>query len=254
MKTTLVPCVLLLVLITPLQAGPRASASYSIVTDTADNGGRRTVSASYTNDGSAAGVAGISNVALPSEVVKHGYIGQLYESAALAGIASTKTHGGAGAFAINLPTSGNLGIECRSGGANNDHTLVFTFVNTLTGVSGASVTAGTGSIVSLGIGADAHQYVVNLTGVTNAQMIRVSLDNVTDSAGGNSSAVDAWMGVLLGDTTGNGSVNGSDVSQTRLQSGQALSGSNFRSDVTVNGLINGSDISSVKLKSGTALP
>ena len=53
------------------------------------------------------------------------------------------------------------------------------------------------------------------------------------------------MDVLLGDTTGNGAVNSSDISQTQSQSGQAATASNFREDVTVNGLINSSDISAV---------
>ena len=60
-------------------AGPRTSASYNIITDTADAGGRRATSASYTNDGSAGLVAGVSTVASPAETAKNGYIGQLYE-------------------------------------------------------------------------------------------------------------------------------------------------------------------------------
>jgi hypothetical protein len=52
----------------------------------------------------------------------------------------------------------------------------------------------------------------------------------------------------------NGSVNSSDISQTKAQSGTVASSSNFRTDVTVNGLINSSDISTVKSNSGTALP
>ena len=62
------------------------------------------------------------------------------------------------------------------------------------------------------------------------------------------------MGVLLGDTTGNGIVSASDVSLTKLKSGQPVDSSNFRNDINVNGSINASDVSSVKLKSGTALP
>ena len=61
------------------------------------------------------------------------------------------------------------------------------------------------------------------------------------------------MSVLLGDTTGSGSVNSTDVSQTKAQSGSTASISNFRTDVTVNGSINSSDVSTVKSKSGTAL-
>ena len=62
------------------------------------------------------------------------------------------------------------------------------------------------------------------------------------------------MGVLEGDTTANRAVNSSDISQTQSQSGQSVTGSNFREDVTVNGLINSSDISLVQSRSGTALP
>ena len=63
----------------PLQAGSRTSANYSIATDTADGGGKRATSASYTNDGSAGLIAGMSSVASPSETAKHGYIAQLYD-------------------------------------------------------------------------------------------------------------------------------------------------------------------------------
>ena len=62
------------------------------------------------------------------------------------------------------------------------------------------------------------------------------------------------MGVLIGDTSANGAVNSSDISQSKSQSGQAVTAANFRQDVTVSGSINSSDISLVKSKSGTALP
>ncbi|PYU18576.1 MAG: hypothetical protein DMG30_27290, partial [Acidobacteria bacterium] len=45
----------------------------------------------------------------------------------LTGSVSRKTHGGAGTFDINLPLSGEPGVECRSGGGN--YTEVFTFNN-----------------------------------------------------------------------------------------------------------------------------
>ena len=73
---------LLLALATPLHAGPRTSANYSILTDTADAGGKRATSASYTNDGSVGGVGGVvglSTVTSPAEVAKNGYIGQIYD-------------------------------------------------------------------------------------------------------------------------------------------------------------------------------
>src|SRR5439155_26883294 len=93
----------------------------------------------------------------------------------LLGVVSRKVHGSAGTFDVNLPLDGS-GIECRSGSANGDYTLVFSFANTLTTVGGASVTSGIGSVSTSAIGTDAHQYIVNLTGVTNAQHLSISLN------------------------------------------------------------------------------
>jgi len=61
------------------------------------------------------------------------------------------------------------------------------------------------------------------------------------------------MKTLVGDTDGNGSVNASDVTQTKIQSGQSATVTNFRTDVTVNGTINASDVSLVKSRSGTGI-
>jgi hypothetical protein len=111
-----------------------------------------------------------------------------------------------------------------------------------------------GIVSSHMIQADTHNYIVNLTGVSNAQVITVNLTNVNDSSGNSSSSVPISMGVLLGDTTGNGSVNASDVSLPKSKSGQAVGATNFRTDVTVSNSINSSDVSTVKSKSGTGLP
>jgi hypothetical protein len=172
----------------------------------------------------------------------------------LSSVVSRKIHGTAGTFDINLPLTGSPGIECRSGGASNTYTMVFTFASPLTSVSSASVTSGTGSVVSSSIGTNAHQYIVNLTGVTNAQRLTVALANLSDTGGDFSASVAATMAVLVGDTTANGSVNSSDIAQTQSQSGQPVTSANFREDVTVNGNINSSDIALVQSKSGTALP
>lgn len=66
----------------PIQSLPAdngTSASYSITTDIADAVGTRATSASYTNDGSAGGVAGLSTVAAPAETANSGYVAQLYD-------------------------------------------------------------------------------------------------------------------------------------------------------------------------------
>ena len=91
----------------------------------------------------------------------------------LLSVVSRKTHGST-PFDIELPVTGDPGIECRTGGAAGAHTIVFTFTNPLTNVGGASVTSGTGSVSSGTIGADPREYIVNLTGVANAQEITVA--------------------------------------------------------------------------------
>ena len=172
----------------------------------------------------------------------------------LSSVVSRKTHGNAGTFDVGLRLTGNPGIECRSGGANSDYTLVFNFASTLINVGGASVSSGNGSVNRGVIGSDPHQYIVDVTGVTDTQVITVSLSNVTDSAGNFSGVVSASMGVLIGDTNGDGFVNSADISQTKSQSGNGVTSSNFREDVNADGFINSADISLVKSKSGTALP
>jgi hypothetical protein len=165
---------------------------------------------------------------------------------------SRKTHGAAGTFDVDLPLTGTPGIECRSGGANSDYTLVFRFANGLTNVDSAEVSSGSVATAQIDNN-DPHNFIVNLTGVADAQTITVRLNNAADSAGNFSSRVSAPMSILIGDTTGNGEVNSSDVAQTQSQSGQPVTSANFREDVTANGLINSSDLALVQSKSGTGL-
>ena len=115
----------------------------------------------------------------------------------------------------------------------------------------ASITSGTGNIANI-TGNGTATVTINLTGVTNAQTLIVTLSGVNyGAATGN---VPMRMSVLIGDTNGNGTVNSTDVSQTKQQSGQAVTSANFREDINANGSINATDISFVKSKSGTALP
>jgi hypothetical protein len=169
-------------------------------------------------------------------------------------VVSRKNHGEAGRFDIPMPLSGPRGIECRTGGANGEHTLVFRFAAPLTNVGSATVTSGTGTVTSAEMGESEHELVVGLTGVANAQVLTVSLGNVSDSCGNTTASISVPMGVLLGDTTSNGEVNASDVSQVKTVSGQPVAAANFRTDVNVNGAINSSDIGLIKANSGTQLP
>ena len=162
---------------------------------------------------------------------------------------SRKTHGAAGDFDIDLPTTGDPGIEDRVGPVAGEHQIIVTFGSSVS-VSSASVSSGTGNVAN--VSANGGQITVNLSGVADAQRIVVTLTNVND--GVNSGNVTIPMAILSGDTTGNGAVASSDVSQTKLQSGQPVTASNFREDINVSGSINATDVSMVKARSGTALP
>ena len=165
---------------------------------------------------------------------------------------SRKTHTGVGTFDVNLPLSGEPGIECRAPGAGDSHTLVFTFTNNVLSGS-ASVTSGTGGVSGTPVFAG-KTMTVELTGVTDVQQISVTLSGVTDDLAQVLPGKVVNMNMLLGDTTADKFVNSADISQTKSQSGSAVTGTNFRQDVTTDGSINSADISQVKSRSGFGLP
>jgi hypothetical protein len=172
----------------------------------------------------------------------------------LVGIASRKTHGAAGTIDLALSRF-DAAVEPRVGQpTDGSHTIVFTFANTLANVSGATVENGTGTVSSSAIGSDAREYIVNLSGVVNAQELRLTVSGITDTAGRTTGALTVPIGFLVGDTTGNRTVNSSDVGQVKSRSGDPVSSSTARVDVTANGDINATDISLVKSRSGTRIP
>jgi hypothetical protein len=160
---------------------------------------------------------------------------------------SRKVHGAAGTFDIPLPLTGNVGVECRTG---QTYQMIIDFPTTVT-VQSASVTSGTGMVSSFS-GSGTSQITVNLTGVTDAQRITMTLHGVNN--GTTTGDVPISMGVLVGDVNGNALVNSSDVSLTKAQSGQPVTTSNFREDVNASGTISSTDVAIVKSEVGTALP
>jgi hypothetical protein len=58
------------------------------------------------------------------------------------------------------------------------------------------------------------------------------------------------MGMLLGDSNGDGTVNSGDATQTRNRSGQTASATNLRSDANCDGAVNGGDATIVRARSG----
>jgi hypothetical protein len=175
-------------------------------------------------------------------------------------VVSRKNHGTAGTFDLTLSLTGTPAIECRSGGANGDHTLVFSFPNPLSGVSSVSASATTRSgsapvtvLNTSGIGTDPHQYIANLRAVPNASHLTVTLSGVADSAGGSGDIL-VRMDVLSGDANQTGGVDGNDVSAVQAHTRQTANSGNFLYDVNVTGAIDGNDVSTTQSQTRTALP
>ena len=165
-------------------------------------------------------------------------------------VVSRKVHNSV-PYDIDLPLAGDIGIECRTGGATNAYQVVLSFASPVT-YSSAAVMSGAGS-VSSSTGTGTNTVTINLTGVTNAQRVTVTLASVSNGSATNNVAV--TMGVLVGDTNGSGGVSATDIGQTRAASGQPVGAANFRLDVNVSGgSINASDIGLVKAGSGSSLP
>ncbi|MEP6810748.1 MAG: dockerin type I domain-containing protein [Chthoniobacterales bacterium] len=167
----------------------------------------------------------------------------------LLGAVSTKTHGPAGTFDIDLPVSGAPGVESRSSGGN--HTFVLGFSNNIIG-GNATVTTGSGSVAASPT-FSTSKMTVNLSGVADYQTITLTLGGVTDSFGQVLPNTTLSVRMLIGDVTGNGSVNSSDVIQVKEQSGETVTSSNFRDDINASGAITTTDIALTKFNSGHSL-
>ena len=175
-----------------------------------------------------------------------------YEAQAVALVAavSRKSHGAAGVFDISLPLAGEPGVECRSSSGN--HSLVFTFTNTL--VSGsADLKTGAGSIQG-SPAFDGRTMTVNLTGVSDVQRITLAISDVTDQFGQVLPDAAVSMNMLVGDINASKVVTASDLGQVKASAGTAVTSANFRADVAVSGEITASDIGLVKSRAGQSLP
>ncbi len=180
-------------------------------------------------------------------------------------VVSRKTHGANGTYDVDLLKSdGTADIECRV--QQSGHLIVFTFGSgsnyTTTGSASSVTVSNGGTVASHGQGPGANQYMVTLTGVTNARKHLVTLNNVPvhnnniSGTDGNATLtkVPGQFNLLLGDTNNNGATDAVDVSQTKSNSGLPTNASNFRTDVTADGQVNAPDVSLVKSNSGTTFP
>ncbi len=165
-------------------------------------------------------------------------------------VGSRHVHAGVGAIDINLPLTGTAAVESRSGGPGGNHQIVLTFANPITFI-GASVTSGIGSVATSS-GSGTNVITLDLAGVDNAQRIAVTLTGV--NTGIPASDIVIPMGILLGDSNGDGGVNSADATQTRTRSGSAADATTFRSDYNLDGTVNGGDVFIARARSGTSLP
>jgi hypothetical protein len=169
----------------------------------------------------------------------------------LTSAASRKTHGAKGDFDIDLPLSGGLGIECRSGLTR--YAVVFTFNNNVTGAD--SATSSCGTVGSIGVDPiDAHNLIVTYNGATcDGETVTVTANNVHDDQGNALPSASASMGVLVGDVLGDGHVGNGDIGNVQGHLGQRTDSSNFRDDVTADGRINNQDVQTVRSHRGESL-
>lgn len=166
--------------------------------------------------------------------------------------ASRKTHGGT-PFDIPLPLAGGIGVEGRRAAAPSaeNHQVIVSFAGAVS-LSGVTVTSANGAATAIATAND-NIVTVDLANVADAQRITLNLENV--QTGSRLGDVAIAMGLLAGDANGNGQVTASDIGQVKGQSGQAVTGENFRTDVNASGgTINASDIGLVKSTAGNQLP
>ncbi len=159
--------------------------------------------------------------------------------------ASRLTHGAAGTFDVAMPLTGTSGVEDRTASSYN---AVFTFAAPV--ISGeVQVVSGTAAVGPISF--NGNSLMVQLTGVTSAGNVVLRVQNVN---GDGLQDGDVTFGFLIGDSNADGSVNSADVGQAKSQSGNLVTGSNFREDVNIDGDLNSGDVGLVKSKSGTSLP
>lgn len=166
----------------------------------------------------------------------------------LIGAVSRKEHGTVGTFDVALPLTGPVGTEPRRSNPAGTHQIILTFSEAVS-IGGAAVTAGTGRVSSYSV--NGSTVIVNLTDLSNMQVITLRLTNVSNGAASIDASVS--MGVLFGDVNATGAVNSGDALATRTRSGETAAPTNFTHDVNCDGTINGGDAFTVRARSGDAI-
>jgi hypothetical protein len=169
-------------------------------------------------------------------------------------VVSRKQHGSAGTFDVDLPLTGDPGVECRSGGANNDYRVVFTFPTAVT-FGDATITlgsGGTGRVSGSTTSPDGTEITVNLTEVSNVQTLILNLSGLND--GTTTGDVRVPMSILIGDVNETRRTDSGDVTLVRNHTVSIPDATTFRFDVNASGRIDAGDVTVTRNASVTVLP
>jgi kumamolisin len=161
--------------------------------------------------------------------------------------ASVQSHAGTN-YSINLPLSGDEGVECRtiSGSLN----IVCTFDQPMTSAT-AQLTEGTGSIAGTPT-YSGDTVTIALSGVTDAQNLTLTLSGLNGTSG--TAAI--GFGVLEGDVNGDGAVSFQDMTAVQSAYGEASGNSDFepQADINRDGGVSFQDMTTVRNDYGHQLP
>ena len=187
---------------------------------------------------------------LSTSRIEFDYIDEGGGELSLESAVSRKTHDRKGAFDVDLPLDGAIGIESRTGPGE----IVFTFNNAVSTVAGATSSCGQAGKPVIDP-ADAHVVTVQLREIPcNRDEATVTLAGVMDEDGNTLDAATVSFGVLFGDVNGDGRVDAADSAAARKFQGSQVNSGNFRADLDIDGRINNRDLDLVKRFRGDSLP
>ena len=156
-------------------------------------------------------------------------------------------------FNINLPLSGTPGVECREGALGTATKIVFTFSDAVTSVDSTSTSCGR-VISTTASGNTVSVLLNNIQTSCDGSDVTVTLTGVNGGSGSLPSAA-VTFGQLAGDVNGDGTVDGTDLHQVRMNSGRGLvTGATFRNDVSGDGKVNHADIKLTRDAQDNSLP
>jgi len=154
-------------------------------------------------------------------------------------------HFGVGAFDIDMPLTGNSGVEDR---CSNTYTAVFTFDDSVTS-GDVAIVSGSATVESVIGNGDELQ--AKLKNVTDAEILTLRVSNIN---GDGQQYGDIPFGFLQGDVNANRVVDKPDANQIRLDKNQTINGSNFRDDIDLSGVVDRKDLHGVTSHLGNSLP